>query len=324
MVKNDCSYYCARCSKKFVRVAAFKKHTIEQGEPNNRCVTKFPPIDWSIYCGDAEKQIAFYKKHKKFKYNNEAPTAEQVAKLMDNSSNIHAILRYSHQKPFYQTIINKFFKKKIAAGYEVITVSRGYHEWERQEFKYLVKDNVIYTPYAKHKNLIQCGVVEPTYFNPTDIRITDSDGIEYYTRYKKYASSAADPFRSNDAEVLNFYKIDETSVVHIDEHDRVYVDPGEDIDVPMLCFKIQADPTVYSPNTDKRAPYGVTGCYYNVTFNRNRKTFIKHEKPIHKLVSDCTYNRSHYMNVFRARHREKGILKDDDTDTCEETKKVIE
>ena len=69
MVKNDCSYYCARCSKKFVRVAAFKKHTIEQGEPNNRCVTKFPPIDWSIYCGDAEKQIAFYKKHKKFKYN---------------------------------------------------------------------------------------------------------------------------------------------------------------------------------------------------------------------------------------------------------------
>ena len=28
------------------------------------------------------------------------------------------------------------------------------------------------------------------------------------------------------------------------------------------------------------------------------------------------------MNVFRARHREKGILKDDDTDTCEETKEV--
>jgi len=321
MVKTVNKYFCMRCGHHFKRLDKFKEHTIYRSEPSTKCPNRFPDIDWTTCCTDAENQLKHYKTKKKFLYN-ESPTADQAAKLLTKAANIHPIMRYNWDKAFYRTVIEQFLDRKRAAGYDVVTVQRGYHVWERKEYTYLVKDGIIYTPYSKNRNLIQCGVVEYAYFSPKDIRIKDTDGIEYYNRYKKYASTNSDPFKADDAAVYNYYKIDESSVVHIDEHDRVYVDPGEHIESEALCYKIEADSTVFFPNTDKRADYGVTGNYFNVTFNRNSKQFVEHEKPIAKLVSDCTYNRSHFRVVMKALHVEKGLTKaeDDDTYDGQETK----
>ena len=322
MVKTVNKYFCMRCGHHFKRLDKFKEHTIYRSEPSTKCPNRFPDIDWTTCCADAENQLKHYKTKKKFLYS-EPPTSEQASKLISKAANIHPIMRYNWDKPFYRTVIEQFLERKRAAGYEVLTVQRGYHGWERKEYTYLVKDGVIFAPYSKNKNLVQVGVVEYAYFNPTDIRITDTDGIEYYNRYKKYTSTRADPFKGDDAAVYNYYKIDESSVVHIDEHDRVYVDPGENIESEVLCYKIEADSTVFSPNTDKRADYGVTGNYFNVTFNRNSKQFVEHEKPIAKLVSDCTYNRSHFRVVMKALHIEKGLTKaEEDTYEGQETKEV--
>ena len=295
MPKTDCSYFCTRCGRKFTRIDVFKKHTIHRTEPSTKCHRRFPDIDWSAYCSAAEHQIIYYKKHKKYLYT-EPPTAEQAAKLIDNSAHIHPIMRYSWQKSFYKGIIDKFLDRKRRMGYDVITVQAGYNSWERKQFTYLVKDAIIFAPYSKNKNLVQVGVVESTYFKPCDVRIMDIKGEEFYSRYKQYIS-LSDPNSLDDALVKNFYKINpERSVIHIDTDDKVWCMP-DDIDAPMLCYSIESDNTVFQPNTDRRPDYGVSGKYFNITFNRNTRKFVEHDMPITKLVSECTYDRSHIMDI---------------------------
>ena len=144
MPANNLSFYCARCGTKFTRLDVFKKHTLKRSTPSNRCKNKYNELDWSVYCKDSQKQIDYYNKHKKkkFMYTSE-PTKEQVTKLVDSSDQIHAIMRYTMNKPFYQPVIEKFLNRKIKDGYRILTVERGHHEWEKRRFTYLIKNDIM-------------------------------------------------------------------------------------------------------------------------------------------------------------------------------------
>ena len=306
MPANNLSFYCARCGTKFTRLDVFKKHTLKRSTPSNRCKNKYNELDWSVYCKDSQKQIDYYNKHKKkkFMYTSE-PTKEQVTKLVDSSDQIHAIMRYTMNKPFYQPVIEKFLKRKIKDGYRILTVERGHHEWEKRRFTYLIKNDIIYAPYKKNKELIKVGTVEDTYFNPSDIRIMDTNGEEFWTRYKQWLLPD-DPMSHDDVFVKNFYKINpEHSVVHSDEYDRVYC--ISDFDERMETYKIRSDNTFFKPNTPDRPDYGVTDIFYNITFDRNTRKFIHHEHAINKLVSSCTKNRQDFQIVNELIRKENKI-----------------
>jgi len=294
MPKTDCSYFCLRCCMKFDRKCSFVTHTTQRTLPSTRCKNKYNNLEWSVYCNNAQAQMDYYKKHKKFMYTTE-PTKEQVTKLADSSDQIHAIMRYTMNKPFYQPVINKFLNRKIKDGYRILTVERGHHHWEKRRFTYLIKDDIIYTPYKKNKELIKVGTVEDTYFSPADIRIMDTNGEEFWTRYKQWLLPD-DPYSHDDVFVKNFYKINpDHSVVHSDEYDRVYC--ISDFDERMETYKIRSDSTFFKPNTPDRPDYGVTDIFYNITFDRNTRQFIHHEHAINKLVSSCTKNRQDFQIV---------------------------
>ena len=303
MPKTDCTYFCSRCCTKFDRKCNFVTHTIKRTLPSTRCKNKYTELDWSVYCKNAQAQIDYYNKHKKkkFLYNVE-PTKEQVTMLANSSDQIHAIMRYHMNKEFYQPIINKFLNRKIKDGYRILTVERGHHHWEKKKYTYLIKDDIIYAPYKKNKELIKVGVVEDTYFNPADIRIMNTDGEEFWTRYKQWLLPD-DPYSHDDVFVKNFYKINPYhSVVHSDEYDRVYC--ISDFDERMETYKIKADNTFFKPNSPDREPYGVTDIFFNITFDRNRRKFVHHENAINKLVSSCTKNRTDFQLVNSLIHQE--------------------
>jgi len=308
--KNNCLYFCSRCRHPFNRLDKFKQHTIHREHPSKKCVSKIPhPISWITYCQDAEDQIHHYKLKKQYKYIR-APTDEQVAMLQSKGNDLHFILRYHINKPFYKPVVDKWFEKKKRAGYEILRVRKGREMWESEEFVYLVKDGIIYCPYKKNKELIIVGHVEEAYYQKEDVRIMNDKSPEFKQRYN--CRNCDTVFTHGKNVVKNFYKIDpQYQVVHIDEEERVWVDTGLDHD--NLKYIICEDRTVFEPNTDKRPPYGVDGTYYNISFSQNTKKFvyndIAHQQQI--ITTDCGLEKM--VHVIKAFHNERGFR----TDTAE-------
>jgi len=316
MSNNYRSYKCFRCGKTFNRLDKFKLH-FKRPSPSNRCKDVFGgKISWSNIQKDAEKQIDYYKKHKKNMYNTDEDIKNKISHYKKKQVNIHHVLRYNINFKKYKSLVKRWLDKKESAGYEILRVISKRSEHHEIEYIYLVKNNKIYTPYKKNKNLIQVGEITPTTYLNKHIKV-EEQSPDYYlqypqTTYKQHQKSRLENFMKIDPNLIVYsekdevdikndikrdceFKTDDNDEIIIDSNNRptiingYYYDHHISCESPMLTYTIRRDDSnLMNSSTDKKGHcrvhgyYGETQTYYNTTYHANQRRFIKHEKPINK------------------------------------------
>lgn len=302
---NDKSFYCLRCKKKLGRTTYFKKHCLCDA-PTKRCKNVGVDIDWIVVQHDAEKQLNYYKKHKKYLYN-EKPTDEQKKDAIINSNDfINQVFRYDLELTEEALQIWETKQKKL--GYEIIRVKADLHSMPYpKKITYLVKDKIVYTPYRNNKRyLIKVGYVDNIYYEPSYFNLKENSE-EYIERYNLNGDSSKDT--RDNAFIDNVCKINTKLQVGFDKDEG-----GWNIDAytqPELEFKryvINEDRTVLNPNRCIKAqskPYGYNLTYYTSTFYESTRKFKINEHPMNHKVKKHKFIANDSMTLLYLRHEDK-------------------
>lgn len=302
---NNKSFYCLRCKKQLGRTTYFKKHCLGDA-PTKRCKNVGVDIDWLVVKHDAEKQLNYYKKHKKYLYN-EKPTDEQKKDAIINSNDfINQVFRYDLELTEEALQIWETKQKKL--GYEILRVKADLHSLPYpKKITYLIKDKIIYTPYRNNKRyLIKVGYVDDIYYEPSCFNLKEKSE-EYKERYNLNDTTNKDT--RDNAFIDNVCKINPQLQRGFDKDEDGWI-----IDVytqPELQFKryvIKEDRTVLNPNRCLKAqskPYGYNLTYYTDTFYETIRTFKINEYPINHKIKKHTFTAKDTMTLLYFNHYDK-------------------
>ena len=304
---NKKCFYCLRCKKQLGRTTYFKKHCLCDA-PTKRCKNVGVDIDWLVVKHDAEKQLNYYKKHKKYLYN-EKPTDEQKKDAIINSNDfINQVFRYDLELTEEALQIWETKQKKL--GYEILRIKADLHSLPYpKKITYLIKDKIIYTPYRNNKRyLIKVGYVDDIYYEPSCFNLKENSS-EYIERYNLNDTTNKDTL--DYAFIDNVCKINHKLIIsksYNEKEEGWLISDYNHPEIEFTRYVIKEDRTVLNSNRCLKAqnkPYGYNLTYYRTTFYETTRKFKRNEYPINHKIKKHTFTANQTMTLLYLRHEEK-------------------
>ena len=299
---NDKSFYCLRCKKKFGRLHYFRRHCLGDS-PTKRCSNKGIDIDWSVVQHDAKKQLAFYKKNKKYLYNEKPDDDKKLNAIINSNDFTHQLFRYDLE--IREDALQIWEAKQKKLGYEILRVKADLQSLRYPaKLTYLIKDKIIYAPYRNNKRyLITVGYVDDIYYEPTCFAVEEKLK-EYIERYEINEST---PKNNLDfAFIDNFCKIDPKLQIDFDKDQNGWkIDAYDQPELKFKRYVIKEDRSILNSNRCLKAQskaYGYNLTYYSSTFFESIRKFKTNEYPTNYKIKKHSYTADDAMALIYMKH----------------------